>query len=219
MKALKYVLGFLGYMAAWAPIILVTLMTLEKLLPGNQGAIAIAILIYLFVIIIGMVPFMQWLAKKVFVYPGEGEPVSEAQLREKIMDINNYDVPVMVKQKKKKLIVTWNYVNAKWYGIISKAGMDQVYELIIKFDDAKKTATLIDVHKKVSWGVDTGSAKLAASFFRGIDLSYERGIAYGIKDGFELGKIYDYKFTTSEIKDPVMNTILGSGWQVRFGMW
>ena len=50
-------------------------------------------------------------------------------------------------------------------------------------------------------------------------MAYEVGKQWGIKRNFEVGKIYDYKFVPSEIKLPILNSILRSGWDVRYGMW
>jgi len=47
----------------------------------------------------------------------------------------------------------------------------------------------------------------------------EVGKSWGITENFGLGKIYDYKFSPSEIKNPVMNEILKSGWDVVFAIY
>jgi hypothetical protein len=217
-KAIQYVLYFLGYMAVWTLILLPVALYLNKYQPDNDALGFMVVGTFFLLIVGGMIPYMQWLGKKIFHYPGKGNPVGLEELRCQITAINEWDVPVMVRETGKKLIVTWNYVNAKWYGIISKSGMNNVYELVIKFDEQSKTALLTDIHKKARWGVEVGSARISMSFFRGIDMAYERGIAYGIRESFELGKIYDYTFRSAEIKDPVMNTIRECGWDVRFSM-
>jgi hypothetical protein len=55
--------------------------------------------------------------------------------------------------------------------------------------------------------------------FRGLVAGYERGEAWGVDEDFELGEIYDYEFAPQEIKTPVIDAILRSGWDVRFGIW
>ena len=161
---------------------------------------------------------MVWAAKRIFVYPGDGIPVSEEELRNQILEINNYDAPVRVENKGKKISISWNYVNAKWYGLLSKSGISKHYELQVRFNDKTKTATLIDIQKDISFGSTPGEISLRGGFFRGICMEYERGIAWGLTDNFKLGKVYDYKFTNAEIKDPVMNTINRNGWTVNFGL-
>lgn len=168
---------------------------------------------------ITLIPFMQFMAKRVYYFKGEGNSVSEATLREILHHANTLDAPVMIEERKDRLVATWKYVDARWWQIFAKAGLKKVYELHLKINDNKKTVTLIDIHKSVSWQGGPSQVKLQGGLFRGISTSYEIGKQWGIKENFELGKIYDYKFSTSEIKYPIMNTILRHGWDVRFGLW
>ncbi|HHE73089.1 MAG TPA: hypothetical protein ENL34_12495 [Chloroflexi bacterium] len=203
------------YMVAWVPPLLIWI-TLWR---GNDAAIAIGLLGALVVMIIGFIPYLNFASKKVFYFAGEGHPVPEEKLRAIIKDVNRLDVPVWVRERGRELIVTWRYVDAKWWEILAHAGLKRVYELHIKFDDRKKEATLIDVEKSVSWRAGPTEVRLYGGFFRGIIFAYEIGKQWGIKENFQLGKVYDYKFTPQEIKTPVMNSILRNGWAVRFGIW
>lgn len=168
-----------------------------------------------------LIPAMDLITKVIWVFKPEAgiTPVGEDQLRKEIMSINSYNVPIMAQEKGKKIVLTWKYVDAKWWEILSKRGLTSVYKMIIKINDKKKTATLIDVYNSVSWGAGPTGVKIHMNFFRGIAMQYEIGKAWGIKENFSLGKLYDYKFDSSEIKDPVMNTILKRGWKVRLGMY
>ncbi len=157
--------------------------------------------------------------KQVYHFEGTGTPIPIEELKSEILAINNYDAPVMVEEKKNKLIVTWNYLDAKWWELLAKRGKQQTYELHIKFDKKRDYVKLIDVTRSVEWRAGPDSVKFGWSGFRGVQMRYEIGKAWGIKENFELGKIYDYRFVTSEIKNPVMNTILRNGWDVRFAMW
>ncbi len=166
-----------------------------------------------------MLPFMHGMTGRVFRYAGEGAPIDEATLRDKLQAINDVDAPVMVVERGDKLIVTWNYVDAAWWNVLSRSGMDKVYELHIKLDDKRKTATLIDVHKSVNWRVGPDSVRLWGGYSRGVDLSYERVIGYGWNDAFQFERVVDYTFKTSDIKNPVINLLIENGWWVKFGMW
>jgi hypothetical protein len=166
-----------------------------------------------------LIPFMQFVAKRAFHFKGEGSPISEDALRSQILNINDMDAPVMVREKSGRLIATWKYVEARWWEIFAKAGLEQVYELHMKINDDRKTVTMIDIHKSVSWRAGPSQVRLRGGFFRGISSTYAIGKQWGIKENFELGKIYDYKFSSGEIKYPIMNTILQHGWDVRFGLW
>ena len=168
---------------------------------------------------ITLIPFMQFIARRVYAFKGEGTAVSEQALREIVQHINDLDAPVMIEERGDKLVATWKYVDARWWEILAKAGLQQMYELHMKFNDDKKTVTMIDVNKSVTWRAGPDKVRVSGGFFRGISTTYAVGKQWGIKENFEIGKIYDYKFKSSEIKYPIMNTILRNGWDVRFGLW
>jgi hypothetical protein len=186
---------------------------------GDEEAGLVIVLATLILFPITLIPFMQLVAKRVFYFKGEGQSVSEEALRATILNINDLDAPVMVQEKNGRLIATWKYVDARWWEILAKAGLEQIYELHMKLDGDSKTVTMIDINKSVSWRAGPNQVRLRGGFFRGISSTYAVGKQWGIKENFELGKIYDYKFNSTEIKYPIMNTILRHGWDVRFALW
>lgn len=214
----KFFVVFLAiclYMLLWVlPVGLAVLLT-----GGSEEAALVIVLATLVIFPITLIPFMQIVAKRVFYFKGEGSPVPENALRALIVSINDLDAPVMIQEKGDRLLATWKYVDARWWEILAKAGLNQVYELHMKLDAEKKTVTMIDIHKSVSWRAGPSQVRLQGGYFRGISLTHKIGKQWGIKENFELGKIYDYKFVSDEIKYPIMNTILRNGWDVRFGLW
>ncbi len=218
-KFLKYFLYVIGYMGLWGIFILLLMGYLQQKYGPQSKEMFYGFLFVFITLFSSWIPFMIWTAARVFIYPGEGDPVSEEDLRKQILEINSFDAPVRVEEKGKKLSVSWNYVDAKWFGIISKSSLSKHYELLIRFNDRTKTATLIDIQKEISFGLTPGEFKLRGGYFRGISFNYEKGIAWGITDNFKIGKVYDYKFTNAEIKTPVMNTITRNGWTVKMGLF
>ncbi len=210
-KFLLAFLAILGYMGMWAAILYAAI-----ILSGDP-IIIISLAAACFVLYF---PFFIVMPTFIFRFKSqEPNAISEQELRKKLLDINNLDVPVTVSEKGKKIIITWKYLDAKWWELLQKRGATSIYQLIIKLNGEKKRAKLIDVNKKVSWGVSPTKARIRGGYFRGIMLQYEIGKAWGVRENFMPGKIYDYKFTPSEIKNPIMNEILKSGWDVRFGMY
>ncbi|MFO7540721.1 MAG: hypothetical protein R6X32_22000, partial [Chloroflexota bacterium] len=208
-----YILLFMGI---WALLLLPVALAAD----GENGGCFVALLLLMVVLIfVSFVPFLNIAIRRSFRFPGEGMPVSKSELRQVLLNINQFDVPVTAEERGDTIVFTWRYVDAKWWEILAKAGLKSVYECHVKLNDKKKTATLIDITRSVSWRAGPSGVELGWSGFRGVELGYEIGKAYGLKENFELGKIYDYQFSPQEIKNPVMNTILRHGWEVRFGMW
>jgi hypothetical protein len=203
------------YMVAWVPVLLIWIW----IAGDNDALVAFGVLGAMLLIVLGLIPYLNFVARTAFNFPGEGQPVPEGALRASIKGINHLDAPVMVKEQGKKLVLTWKYVDAQWWELLAKSGLRQVYELHVKLDGRTKEATLIDVMKSVSWRAGPTQVRVSGGFFRGVNFSFEIGKRWGIQENFQFGKVYDYKFIPQEIKNPVMNTILRSGWSVRFAMW
>jgi len=203
------------YMVAWAPVLLVVILALE----GDDEAILIAIGCSLPVIIGIFLPYLNFICRKVYRYRGEGVPIPENELRARILKINELGQPVMAVSRKNKLLVTWNYAEERWKEVLSAGGMKKVYHLQIKFNDRKKEVILTDVLKSFSWRAGPSAARVRGGFFRGIDIDFEAGRTGGIDEYFPGRSIDGYRFSSREIKDPVSNTILKSGWDIRLAMW
>lgn len=214
----KFTLVFLAivlYILLWFGIVAIPI----AITGGDEEAALVIVLATLVLFPITLIPFMQFVAKRIFYFKGQGSPISEEALRAAIININNLDAPVMVQEKDGRLIATWKYLDARWWQILAKAGLEKVYELHMKLDGDSKTVTMIDINKSVSWRAGPEQVRLSGGFFRGVSTTYEIGKQWGIKENFEPGKIYDYKFVSDEIKYPIMNTILRHGWDVRFALW
>ena len=203
------------YMAVLALILFLAI----TITGDDETAMLIVMLAALVLSIGAFIPFLNWAIKRAFSFRGEGQPVPLEVLRAQIEAINEFDAPVMIEERKGKLVVTWKYVDARWLELFAKAGLTKSYELQIKFDEARHSVTMVDRTKEASWRAGLGGGSGSASTSQGVVMAYEIGKQWGIKRNFEVGKIYDYKFVPAEIKLPILNSILRSGWDVRYGMW
>lgn len=164
-------------------------------------------------------PVMDVIGKWCFRFRGTGAPVPLSELKKSILAINHKNIPVVVTEKNGKLRATWKYLDAKWWDILSKQGITESYTLLMRFDERHHRATLIDIKRSVNWGVGPGAVRFGFFGFRGVSFDVEIGKAWGITERFKVGKVYDYRFKTSEIRNPILNTILQSGWDVQLGIF
>ncbi len=217
-KFLLSVFGILGYMAAWAVVLIIITFFEGGLSDETLGVILVILGALIFILYL---PYFIWLTQKVWFFPSSAKPsVPFEKLKEDILSINTYDAPVMVTEKDPKhLLITWKYVDAKWWEIFRKAGLTSIYRLHVKFVPEKHEVHLTDVTSSVNWGAGPAGVSYRWTFFRGILMGVSIGKAWGIKENLSLGKIYDYRFDPMEIKNPVLNTILKSGWNVRFTLF
>ena len=214
---MKFLAAFgliLLYMGLWVPIILLGVALIDD-------DMMIWFILGLLLILIPTFPFViDRIGKLLCRFPAlKPNPVAVDELRRLLLAMNSFDAPVAAIETGKKIIFTWKYVDAKWYEVMRKVGQSSTYRLLVKFDPARHRVTLIDLETSMDWSVSPTKFRFRASFFRGIDIAYERKIVYAINEAFQTGKVVDYHFANNEIKDPVMNTIREAGWDVRFGMF
>lgn len=210
-------LVILGYLAAMTAIGLPLFLFEEKIAPDIFWVL---VLVWAGVVVILFFPFLLLAVHKIWFFRGQGAPVELVELKKQLLAINQFDIPVVVRETKKgELIFTWKYLDAKWWELLAKAGTKKSYELRARFNEKKHEALLIDVSKSLSWRAGITGARIGWWAFRGIQVGFALGQQYGLKENFQPGQVYDFKFNPSEIKTPVMNTILKNGWNVRFGIF
>jgi hypothetical protein len=203
------------YMALWAGLLYGVILLAQE----DEGLLLTAVLATMAFLILAFVPYLDQVVKRVFRFRGEGEPLPAGALRRQILSVNRFKVPVMAEERLYDLVFTWKYVDARWWEVLAKARLTRLYELHVKLDEKRRLATLIDVTRSVNWRAGPAQVRVGWGSFRGVVAAYEIGKRWGIQENWAPGVVYDFKFVPAEIKTPVMNTLLRSGWDVRFGIW
>lgn len=187
---------------------------------GDDTVIVIGGMVVMLLIFATIPLALDRIGKWIMRFPGSGSPVPMEKLVHILKAVNDQKTAIIVQEKKPNhLIITWNYVDAKWWGILSKQGKRSIYQLHVKLNKKQHRATLIDVIKNVKWGINPEGVKLSGGYFRGIVIETQFGKAWGITEAWKFGKAYDYSFRNTEIKYPVLHTLQQNGWDVRMGMW
>ena len=193
---------------------------------GGDGGLIIAasILSYIFVVFITIIPFINVLLKRLHHYEASEDPESLEQLKSQLQDVNSIDVPVIVNESDGKLVATWRYADDKWFTLMEKKSVTKQYEIHMKFRPETHEVLLIDKLTTLTQSSGVSSSGIFSfakrfSFFMGVIHIYERRLSYGLREDFTPGKVQDYEFQPTELKTPVVNTILTHGWDVRYGYW
>lgn len=150
------------------------------------------------------------------------EPVSEEELRRRLLAINEEEVPFrVVEGKGGKIEATWRLADAKWAGIMTLNKVKELRVIQLRPCEEKKVCRALDIGKSVratADGLEMGFS-LSGYFFRGVILAqWEYEVQYGFtfRDGrIRFGKVYEYKFDQEELKRPIVEVVTGSGWEYR----
>lgn len=139
-----------------------------------------------------------------------------AALRAAMLASNRETAPFVIRDGAPEgadLVAEWKIVDAAWYEIFAKAGLTKVFKVLMKFDEEKGEVRAVDQEWTVEWRAGVPDLSLSAEAFRGQKMEMSFGTAYAFKEDLSgFGKVYEYRFKTSEIKDPLVEIAQQHGW-------
>jgi hypothetical protein len=148
--------------------------------------------------------------------PDKNMPVLSAdEVRQRLLTLNRETAPYQIidgAPQKVDLIAEWKIVDAKWYEIFAKANLTKVFRITMKFDAAKHEVRGKDEEFTVAWRAGVPSLSISASKFQGQMTSVEFGAAYAFTEELKPGVVYNYRFSTNEIKKPIQEAVAACGW-------
>ena len=138
------------------------------------------------------------------------------ELKTRLLALNRDTAPWQVRDGAPEgvdLVAEWRIVDARWYEIFAKAGLEKAFQVLMKFDEAKGEVRAVDREWTVEWRAGVPSLNLAVDTFRGqkVEMSFETAYAFR-EDDLTYGKVYEYRFSTKELKEPLREAALAAGW-------
>jgi len=183
---------------------------------NNPILLTLSFVIYTIFFFVYMTKMGEWTAKYSAV-PGLN-PATQEDLQNRLNSLLT-NMPIQIIQDKNKILITWNYADAKFKYLVGAGKIRGGYKLILKFNEKKKEVNATEEIYKIEMGAGgilRFSLGFQASYFKGISLlnfDYSTGCGFQVKDGrLEFNKLYEYKFNPEEIKGAVIQLIINSGW-------
>ena len=157
------------------------------------------------------------------ISPKPGTPaLSEPELRQRLLAINSMEAPFYVVERKgKKIDVVWRLADAKWVGLITANKVSRVEIMRLRLSNRDKSCRVVEISKAIKASADGTTLRFAfsLSFFRGIvfgQWEYEKQFGLIFRDGgLTFDTAYEYKFSLNELKNPIVNIIVSSGWSFK----
>jgi hypothetical protein len=151
--------------------------------------------------------------------PAAGTPaLSPDEVADRILALNRQTAPFQIVDGRSEgadLIAEWKIVDAEWYELFAKAGLEKVFRIYLKLDPAKREVRASDREYTVEWRAGVPGLSVAASAFRGQKQSIEFGKAYAFTETLSPGVVYNYRFDTRELKGPIQDAVTDAGWTYR----
>lgn len=107
-----------------------------------------------------------------------------------------------------------NIVDAKWYEIFNKQGVKETYSFLITLKEQSHSVTIQDRTFKLSWIAGVPKIGSRIETFRGQIYKRSAGVRFGIKEDISLGKIYQYNFSSEEVRKLIVQVIQNAGWKI-----
>ena len=136
----------------------------------------------------------------------------------KLLELNRPSAPYQIIDGVSKgvdLIAEWKIVDAEWYEIFAKAGLEKVFRIRMKLDPKKQQVRTKDYEYSIAWEAGIPSLSLMVSGFQGQTTSVQFGTAYAFTEELKPGQIYNYRFSTNELKKPIKEIIEACGWKYK----
>ena len=144
--------------------------------------------------------------------------LSADELRQRLLTLNRETAPYQIingASQNVDLIAEWKIVDAKWYELFAKANLTKVFRIYMKFDSEKHQVRGKDEEFTVSWKAGVPSLSIAVTKFQGQMTSVEFGAAYAFTEELKPGVVYNYRFSTNEIKKPIQEIVTACGWDYK----
>jgi hypothetical protein len=146
-------------------------------------------------------------------------PVSLEVVRQRLCALNDLNLPFAIREDKKgRLIAEWRLADARWTGLMESGRLLIAHSVLMRIDERRRQVRATDLQKRITWrgGIGRSGWFGSWSFFRGIVfVQYEAAAEYGLlfKDGrWQLTQAYTYRFEVNEIKQPLVQAVVSSGW-------
>lgn len=140
-------------------------------------------------------------------------PVPVDDLRTALLSLSRDMAPWHVRdgaEDKCDLVAEWRIIDAQWYGVFSACGLKSVFRIKLKFDEAAHEVRNLDEQATVTW--HGGIPSVSRSWSRGQINEIQVGQGYGYTEEGQFGQVYNYKFRSSEIRDPLRDAVNDHGW-------
>lgn len=141
-----------------------------------------------------------------------------ARLKTGLLAINRDTAPFVIRDGTSDgvdLVAEWRIVDAAWYEIFAKAGLERVYRVLMKFDPGRGEVRTVDEAWDVEWRAGVPTLSLAGRTFTGQQWEQSFGTAYAFRENGRYGEVYDYRFDTDELKRPLKEAVRRAGWRWR----
>ncbi|WP_329121656.1 hypothetical protein [Streptomyces sp. NBC_01465] len=143
-------------------------------------------------------------------------PRSATEVRTALLGLNRPDVPYVIRDGRPEgadLVAEWRMREPAWQMFFSRTQVSRVFQVRMRLAPEKNEVRSIDQEYEVTWVNGIAQLSISAEVKRGqVRTVSTRWTPGGGEDG---GLAQTFNFDSSELKNPLQETVLGEGWTWR----
>jgi hypothetical protein len=136
------------------------------------------------------------------------------EVRAALLGLNGDDVPYVVRDGRPEgadLVAEWRVLEPAWRTFFARSQVSRVYKVHMRLVPEKNEVRSLDTEFEVQWAGDVPRLTAAASAQRGQVKTVSKRWTLGGDDGAE----ETFSFDTDDLKTPLQDAVLKSGWTWR----
>lgn len=148
---------------------------------------------------------------------------TEAQQR--LLALNADTLPFVYEPTPEGVIARWKWADARWHNILAAGAYQQEYELRVVLDAAEASWTFSEFMSGSETNIGVSGASFSSTKFRGRVCRKSSRKDFAVRaesvDRHETrsGQRWEARFSTDDVKRPVVDALTALGWTQRRGFW
>lgn len=152
-------------------------------------------------------------------------PASFADARAQLLALNSPDLPFVYESTPEGVSAHWKWADARWHNILASGTYQQEYELRVALEESDATWHFLETTAGMEANVGVGGASFTSTRFRGTvyKKSFRKDVAVSAQQtdrhGTTSGQSWQARFSTDDVKRPVVEVLTALGWSKKKGFW
>ncbi len=147
-------------------------------------------------------------------------PVSAGQLKANLLALNRPTAPYIIREctaddpENADLVAEWRMREPAWYAAFGTVNLSHSFQVFMRLLPDRNEVQSIDWTWDVTWSGGVPSFSLSKTGERGLQWEYKTGVR-PFYETTPSGERIAYRFSSSELKKPLHDTVTRSGWSWR----
>ncbi|MFF0216616.1 hypothetical protein [Streptomyces vinaceus] len=146
-------------------------------------------------------------------------PLPVGRVREALLAVGGQDKPYLVRNgrpdENADLVAEWRILEPAWHTFFVKYQLERSLKVKMRLDTAKQEVRALDEQLEISWVGGTPRLAASAQQSRGQVTTVSKRWTFEKGEDGRRRLAEDFSFDTAQLKDPLREAVLGSGWTWR----